>query len=510
MKSERVFDVMEEYEKSPEEAIKVIQKISKGEDRPILKNIPLAFDLPGFPTSSHSHSIVTIYGAVLKLGGVKFRNEGERRVDYQEIRVQERNNMHLPQSLTVHLEDRLVDSCKPGEILRITGLVKLVWNKIRQGAPLDCEYVIIALEIEKEETKKLPNLRNVTEKNEYDLLIDMLSHFAPQIYGYREVKLAILLCKIGGSSKRDEKEEKDAAQSTEERYRELQYRTRSSSHILITGSTGTGKTEFLTFASKIATPSVITTGTGCSSAGLTACALREDGEWVIEPGALPQADQGICCIDDFTSLGKDDRSSILEAMEQQTITVAKAGILMRLDSRCTIVAAARNEEKTREKVLDSLKLSPPLLSRFDLVMSMDDNAPHDKNVSEHVVGRGVDDFSVSYIRDAVGKRREARVYLSEECKEVISRYYDRQREVPSTTVRALESHIRLTEAYAKLMGREVANEKDALITALLMNTSLSANRIWDSSIESSISSAISLEAALENARSSLFPENNGF
>ncbi|OAG31806.1 DNA helicase MCM9 [Nematocida displodere] len=477
-------DIMEEYAKNPLSLLGRLNEIAAGTAAERIKHLPTAFDLDAFPSSAHCNKIVSVYGTVLKLGCIKFRREKEKRVDYQEIRIQERSNIYLPQTITVQLENDLVDSCKPGEVLRISGIVKILWNRVKVAQPIDCEYTILALSVTKQ-VPIPPHDAILDPEEEYAILMETLKNMAPKMVGCLESKLGLLLCAIGGQGKKEERPKAaehstdSTEHSTEQLYKEVEAQNRASSHILLVGRPGSGKSEFLSFASKICTPSVHATGTGCTSAGLTACAVRENGDWVIEPGALPQADRGICCIDEFTQLKKEDKSSILEAMEQQTVTVAKAGILMRLETRCTLVGAARHTASERESILPSLKLPPPLVSRFDLILSLDSELPPDTEVARGIIEREADTTAAAYVREVLRRCKGASVVMTDACKSIIGKYYERQRRVnPSVTVRALESHIRLSEAHAKLMHRKTVLEVDALITALLLDVSLSTTRLW--------------------------------
>ncbi|KAI5181350.1 DNA helicase MCM9 [Nematocida sp. AWRm80] len=496
-----LIDIIEEYNKDPKALLERLKCLN---DFPgtQLSEVPLAFDLAGFPTSVNYGHLVSVYGTVTKLGLVKFKSDKNKRIDYQEIRIQERSTSYLPQSVVVYLEGPLINTCRPGELLRVTGTVGLKYNKIRVGYRIDCEYIISAISITKEEEEKETSIFPLPS-DEYLALLEILSHYAPSLAGSFECKLAVLLCTIGGQEKKEEPSENSSANTPEQLYKDIQAKTRVCSHILITGASGSGKTELLHFASRTVHPSVSAIGSGCSSAGLTACAIRENNDWVIEPGAMPQADGGICCIDEFTTLKKEDKSSILEAMEQQSLTIAKAGILMRLNTQCTIIAAARHRCKEKDDILPSLKLTPPLISRFDLILPLDNHSLSTVLVTNTIIDRSSYALDILYIKNLISLRKSIQVDLSDECKRIISKYYEAQKRSSMTTVRVLESHIRLTQAYTRLMNRTVSTESDALLIALLLNSSLSTHTLWTHNLNVLLSSKTLLEQAIQHAKEDL-------
>lgn len=173
-------------------------------------------------------------------------------------------------------------------------------------------------------------------------------------------------------------------------------RRREQSHLLLVGDPGCGKSQFLRFATALCPRSVLASGSGTTSAGLTCAAVREDSskEWTLEAGALVLADRGVCAIDEFSCINPKDRTTIHEAMEQQTLSVAKAGIVCKLNCRATVIAVTNAKAgyyDHNKSFTTNVGIEPPLLSRFDLIFKLIDgsDASKDDNIATFLLNRAI-------------------------------------------------------------------------------------------------------------------------
>ncbi|UYV70447.1 MCM5 [Cordylochernes scorpioides] len=317
-------------------------------------------------------------------------------VDFQVLRLQETPedvpHGEMPRHLQLYCDRYLCERAVPGNRISVTGVysIKKGSSKPKRGAPekagagIRAPYLrVLGIQLEMDGSGRAPSLPITTEEEEYfrhlaaspDIYERIARSIAPSIFGSVDIKKAIACLLFGGSRKRLP----DGLNR------------RGDINLLLLGDPGTAKSQLLKFVEKVAPIAVYTSGKGSSAAGLTASVMRDPTtrNFVLEGGAMVLADGGVVCIDEFDKMREDDRVAIHEAMEQQTISLAKAGITTTLNSRCSVLAAANSVFGRWDdtKLGENIDFMPTILSRFDMIFIVKDDHDERKDITlaKHVM-----------------------------------------------------------------------------------------------------------------------------
>ncbi len=467
--------------------------------------------------------------------------------DWQQIHIQplqtDKKSYELETSanlVQIELTDDLVESCAPGDVVTATGIVKVIdaGDKQQPRNRLFLPYVS-AISIRRADdlagsgrdadkivavprgVSFLPpamagfTARDIAFVQKYasrcrGRSLEMLvSSIAPSIFGMNTIKAGLVLSLFGGIHGSGESNAMSTVGSTGSN----RLHVRGDIHCLMVGDPGLGKSRLLKAIAGAAPRGVYVCGPSASAAGLTLSVSKSGGEFSLEAGAIVAADRGICCVDEFDKLASE-HTSLLGVMEQQEVSIAKAGLVASLPARTTIVAAANPVEGHYNKSMSlsqNLKMSPALFSRFDLVFLMLDKPSKsaDKKLASHIIGDRNMDEGDGFMTQALMTQHNvqqtslrhrlaeatkpsnvnpsellppqlikklvayARQYvhpkLSDEAKKIIKEFYLRLRQraagdatSPAVTHRLLESLVRLSEARARVELRDAVTAGDAL------------------------------------------------
>ncbi|GAB5574197.1 DNA replication licensing factor MCM5 isoform X1 [Prionailurus iriomotensis] len=433
-------------------------------------------------------------------------------VDFQTLKLQELPDAvphgEMPRHMQLYCDRYLCDKVVPGNRVTIMGIYSIKKfgltssrGRDRVGVGIRSSYIrVLGIQVdtdgsgrsfagpvtpqEEEEFRRLAALPNV-----YEVISKSI---APSIFGGTDMKKAIACLLFGGSRKRLP----DGLTR------------RGDINLLMLGDPGTAKSQLLKFVEKCSPIGVYTSGKGSSAAGLTASVMRDPSSrnFIMEGGAMVLADGGVVCIDEFDKMREDDRVAIHEAMEQQTISIAKAGITTTLNSRCSVLAAANSVfgrwDETKGE--DNIDFMPTILSRFDMIFIVKDEHNEERDVvrlktaratgpdhqsdlpmlAKHVVTLHVSALTqtqavegevdlaklkkfIAYCRAKCGPRLSAEAAEKLKNRYIIMRSGARQHERDSDrrsnipiTVRQLEAIVRIAEALSKMKLQPFATEAD--------------------------------------------------
>ncbi|XP_015836849.2 DNA replication licensing factor Mcm5 [Tribolium castaneum] len=414
-------------------------------------------------------------------------------VDFQILKLQELPDGipqgEIPRHLTLYCDRYLCEKVVPGNRIFVLGIYSI--KKIAKVGRRDdrergttgvrAPYIrVVGVQLDTEGVGGSPtSVVTAEEENMFRRMADspniyerIANSIAPSIFGALDIKKAIACLLFGGSRKRLP----DGLTR------------RGDINILLLGDPGTAKSQLLKFVERVAPIGVYTSGKGSSAAGLTASVMREPSSrnFVMEGGAMVLADGGVVCIDEFDKMREDDRVAIHEAMEQQTISIAKAGITTTLNSRCSVLAAANSifgrwDETKGEENIDFM---PTILSRFDMIFIVKDehDQQRDMTLARHIMGVHMNAGEVNQPRDGELSLEFIKKYirycrtrcgprLNAEAGDKLKRRYvmmrsgahqhekevDKRNSIP-ITVRQLEAVIRIAESLAKMQLLPFATE----------------------------------------------------
>eukprot|EP01028_Stygiella_incarcerata_P001710 TRINITY_DN1314_c0_g1_i1.p1 TRINITY_DN1314_c0_g1~~TRINITY_DN1314_c0_g1_i1.p1 ORF type:complete len:756 (+),score=209.29 TRINITY_DN1314_c0_g1_i1:252-2270(+) len=432
-------------------------------------------------------------------GRLTMQTRGSKMVPFQQIRVQELSSQvpigHIPRTMSVELRgEHLVRRIIPGDVVMIGGvfLPVPVTGFRAMHAGLIANTYLEAMFVEKMKASFADSSEDEEIDEEIaahsDVYDKLARSIAPEIHGHEDVKKALLVQLAGGVT----------------RTLGDGMRIRGDIHVCLMGDPGVAKSQLLRHITAISPRGIYTTGKGSSGVGLTAAILKDPitNEMVLEGGALVLADRGVCCIDEFDKMEESDRTSIHEVMEQQTVSIAKAGIQTTLNARASVLAAANpayGRYNKRRTPSQNINMPAALLSRFDILFVLTDEADVDRDTSlaRHITyvhqhgeaPSATDDdgessvFSEKVIRAYIARARRFQPFVPRELSEYISSTYVQMRQSELergqhahsyTTARTFLSILRISQALARLRFSDQVEQMDIDEAIRLLQVSKSA------------------------------------
>lgn len=414
-------------------------------------------------------------------GQLYLQTRGSKFTKYQEIRIQEHSDQvpvgNIPRAMTVVANGENTRLVVPGDHVQVTGVLlpqlkgagfKAMVQGLATETFLDAHRIVKMNKSEDLEldTEQMSEEEVLALSEEADFYEKLASSIAPEIYGHEDIKKALLLLLVGGVDKNPNG-----------------MKIRGNINICLMGDPGVAKSQLLGYIDRLAPRSQYTTGRGSSGVGLTAAVTKDPltGEMTLEGGALVLADQGVCCIDEFDKMDDSDRTSIHEVMEQQTISIAKAGIMTTLNARVSILAAANpafgryNPKKTAEQ---NIQLPAALLSRFDILWLIQDkpDRQNDLRLAQHITyvhqnsshpALTHDPLDMSLIRRYIAACKAILPVIPVELTDyVVSAYVEMRKEARTskdmtfTSARTLLGILRMSTALARLRLAAVVEKED--------------------------------------------------
>ncbi|MGI0087949.1 MAG: minichromosome maintenance protein MCM [Nitrosotalea sp.] len=428
--------------------------------------------------------------------------EQSKFIDFQMVRLQELPEDlppgQLPHYLDVTVLQDLVDNARPGDRVILTGIVRIEQEHIPS---MRGKSGIYRLRVQGNNIEFLGGRGNKssrsTEREEIssdeekiikslgknaDIYDRLVASFAPHVHGHDIIKESILLLIVGSTQKLLA----DGA------------KIRGDINVFLVGDPGTAKSEMLKFCARIAPRGLYTSGRGSTAAGLTAAVVRDKiGIMMLEAGAVVLGDQGLVCIDEFDKMKPEDRSALHETMEQQSVSIAKGGIVATLNARTSILAAANpmyGKYDPFKNITENVNLPVPLLTRFDLIFVVRDipSKERDTRIARHILNlhrtSGTDIKSlidIDILTKYLTYTKRFDPILTSEAEEKILEYYMTMRNVESegmitVTPRQLEGLVRLATARARLLMKTQVESEDAeraifLIQSMLQDAGVDVN-----------------------------------